>query len=136
LKERRNQSSRKGRRDRVSKEAIGFGEPDVEVMMKKNDGKGLIRALQYKKDWEVRWAAAMTLGEIREPEAVESLIQGLDDEHGWVRWGAVWALGEIGDSRAIGPLTEVLNDTNLDVQEEAHRVLDRLTISSPARRQR
>lgn len=120
----------------MSKEAIGFGEPDVEVMMKKNDGKGLIRALQYRKDWEVRWAAAMTLGEIREPEAVESLIQGLDDEHGWVRWGAVWALGEIGDSRAIGPLTEVLNDTNLDVQEEAHRVLDRLTISSPARRQR
>lgn len=120
----------------MNKEAMKFGEPDVEGMMQKNDGKGLIRALQYREDWEVRWAAAMTLGEIREPEAVEPLIRGLDDEHGWVRWGAVWALGEIGDSRAIAPLTEVLNDANLDVQEEAQRVLDRLTMSTPPRRRR
>ena len=120
----------------MNKEAVEFGEPDVEGMMQKNDGKGLIRALKYRKDWEVRWAAAMTLGELRDSTALEPLIQGLGDEHGWVRWGAVWALGEIGDSRAIEPLTQALNDANIDVQEEAQRVLDKLNMSTPTRRQR
>ena len=50
------------------------------------------------------------LGEIRDAQAVEPLIQTLRDPSAEVRWEAALALGEIGDERAIAPLLPGLRD--------------------------
>ena len=113
-------------------DTIEFDKPDIEELARNSDEKGLIEALHYGKDWEVRWTAAMTLGEMRDLGAVDALIQGLGDEHGWVRWGAAWALGEIGDSKAIKPLRKVLKDNNPGVKEEARRSINKLATDETA----
>ncbi|MBI1874572.1 MAG: HEAT repeat domain-containing protein [Acidobacteria bacterium] len=58
--------------------------------------------------WWIRSEAARALGLIQEPDAVEPLIQALDDDHEEVRAAAVEALGSIADARAIVPLLERL----------------------------
>jgi HEAT repeat protein len=98
---------------------------------------------------EIRWRAALALGEIGEP-AVEPLIMALEDhevdiqqhaawclgkiEEPWavvpllnilksgysfVRWRAAEALGKIKDERAIEPLIHALEDEDLDVRDAA-----------------
>jgi HEAT repeat protein len=59
---------------------------------------------------DVRYSAAISLGEIGDPRAVDSLIDALKDEDRNVRGGAANALGDIGDPKAVDPLIQVLND--------------------------
>ncbi len=59
--------------------------------------KALIEALKDE-NHEVRKQAAISLGEIKAPHAVEPLIATLKDENPEVRKAAAWALGEIGKS--------------------------------------
>jgi HEAT repeat protein len=80
-----------------------FGPPNVEKMKAKKDIKGLIKALGYQKDSNVRQAAAAALTWIGAP-AVEALIEALQDENGDVRRSATIVLGQIGDARAVKPL--------------------------------
>ena len=54
--------------------------------------------------------AARASGRLREPRAVEPLIQALRHSDSYVREWAAEALGEIGDARAIDPLVEALAD--------------------------
>jgi hypothetical protein len=71
---------------------FGFGTPNVEKMSEKRDVDGLIKALRYKKDWQVREKAAGALGRIGKP-AVEPLISALND-HDWgirEKAGAYWS---------------------------------------------
>ena len=75
---------------------FGFGTPNVETMRQKQDVKGLIKALGYKKESDVRIDAASALGEIREPRAVKPLIKALNDADSDVRSNAADALGRIG----------------------------------------
>ena len=46
-------------------------------------------------DWRVRMEAALVLGNIGDPRAVEPLIQALGDKSGSVRRVAAGALGKI-----------------------------------------
>jgi len=55
-------------------------------------------------DENSRWKAAESLGRMRDPGAVEPLIDTLWDDDSRVRLKAAWALGQIGDLRATGPL--------------------------------
>ena len=80
-----------------------FGPPNVEKMEAKKDIKGLINALGYQKDNDVRQAAAAALVRIG-ATAVEPLSASLKHEYGDVRRAAAKALGEIGDPRAVEPL--------------------------------
>ena len=89
-----------------------FGKPNIKDMEKKNDVKGLIEALEYEKDVQVRREAAYTLGKIKDISAVDSLIKALDDPDNYVRRQAVDALGNIGDTRAVEPLTKAMSDSN------------------------
>lgn len=99
-----------------------FGPPNVEKMKAKKDVSGLIKALSYTKDSDIRKAAADALGEIGDLRAVEPLIssQNLDS---FVREAAISALGEIGDPRAVEPLVAALKDLNPLVREAAARAL-------------
>lgn len=67
----------------------------------------LIEELQSP-DVLARYAAALDLGELGDPRAVEPLIAALSDAEGYVAGAAAMALGQIGDSRAVVPLVATL----------------------------
>jgi len=97
----------------------------------------LIRTLTTDEDHEVRWVAALALGEIGDKRAIPSLLASLKDEDRYVRYGSAKALEEIGWSAetdqekanyyiglqdwkaiermgkpAVGPLIETLKEKN------------------------
>jgi hypothetical protein len=100
---------------RVALENIGA--PSVEL---------LIPVLK-EQNFEVRQQAAMALGNINDPRAVEPLISILKDEHHFVRWMAVNSLGKIMDTRAVEPLIDSLDDEDSDIQRKAEEVLEKIT---------
>jgi hypothetical protein len=66
-------------------------------------------------------------------EAVEPLIQALEDRAEGVRWSAVKCLGAIGDPRAVGPLIRVLGDENMkSIAAEALTALTGQTLGADA----
>ena len=85
-----------------------FGPPNVEKLKAKGNVKGLIKALGYQKDEQLRQLAAEALGQTRDARAVKPLITALDDTDAKVRRAAAEALGQIGDVRAVRPLVATL----------------------------
>ena len=69
---------------------------NVGKMKSKGDVKGLIKALNYRKDAYIREAAAKALGEIGDARAIEPLIDALKDESEYVRSAAAEALDKLG----------------------------------------
>jgi HEAT repeat protein len=90
---------------------FGSGTPDVEKMEKERDIKGLIKALGYKKDSNVRGKAAYALGRIGDSRAVEPLIRALSNEDSYLSDGAAKALTKIGEL-AVEPLIKALNNSD------------------------
>jgi HEAT repeat protein len=88
-----------------------FGPPDVARLKAKRDVQGLIRALGYSADTDVRRAAATALGELGDRRAVEPLSLALrnpDWEHDWRDMGAAAdALARLG-APSVGPLISAL----------------------------
>lgn len=74
----------------------------------------------------VREEAAWTLSKIKDPRAVEPLVQVLKDKNKEIRLLATKALGEIGDARAEDALQEALKDEDEDVQKEAKEALEKI----------
>jgi len=56
---------------------------------------------------------------LKDPRAVEPLIETLKDKNLSVRFAAAAALGELGDPRAVELLIEALKDKDLRVRFEA-----------------
>ena len=80
----------------------------------------LIEALKHGDEY-VRWESAVSLGEIGDARAVESLIIAMmKDEDSSAREWSAWALGEIGDARATEPLiTAMIKDKDVYVRKSA-----------------
>jgi len=78
-----------------------FRPPNPESLKTKGDVKGLIKALHYKKDWEVRIRAAEALGMIGDPRAIKPLTDALKDKKPDVRECAAKALDKLGWSPNI-----------------------------------
>lgn len=99
-----------------------LGLPDVEKMKSKKNIKGLIKALEHKKDLDVRLKAADALGELMNASTVEPLINILKDvsSPSNLRRKAVYALGNIGDKRAVEPLITLLTDDLCKDQHDEH----------------
>jgi hypothetical protein len=76
-------------------------------------------------EWEVRWAAATSLGNLRAKNGVDGLIALLWDRSWEVRRAAAIALGKIGDEKAAEPLAEALR-SGLMIRFEAARALIQL----------
>lgn len=87
------------------------GPPNIEKLAADKDVKGLIKALHYKDPW-IAEKAAKALGPLKDPRAVEPLIEALSILP--VRFGAIGALGIIGDPRAVDPLMKIFleNESN------------------------
>ncbi len=85
-----------------------FGPPNVERLVDHQDTRGLIRALDYDRDAEVRRQAAEALGLMGDEQALAPLVFCLNDEDISVRIAAARALGQIGDARAVDALTALV----------------------------
>ena len=75
-----------------------------------------------------RWKAAESLGRMRDPGAVEPLIDTLWDDDSRVRLKAAWALGQIGDIRAIPPLRRLYRMENEGVQEIITEAIEEINL--------
>lgn len=67
--------------------------------------------------------AALALGRIKDPHAIDPLIAALQDKDSAVRGTAAQGLGEIQDGRAWKPLNAALNDPDSNVREMAAAAL-------------
>ncbi len=85
----------------------------------------LIRALRDD-NRDVRLAAAMALGELRDRRAFEPLIVILKDEDWAMRHGAARALGNLGDPGAVELLIATLKDKDENVRGAAAYALGEL----------
>lgn len=94
--------------------------PDVQTLKTNHDVYGLIRALQYKRDSDVRWAAATALGGLGGTIAIGPLVEALKDK--FVRWEAATALEKIGQP-AIEPLSKAVAAGDTYVRNVAQRAL-------------
>jgi HEAT repeat protein len=69
----------------------------------------------------VRWKAALELGRLKPPRALEPLIDALKDKERYVRHGALDALGNIADARAVRPIAEALTREPPDRVNDPYR---------------
>jgi HEAT repeat protein len=102
-----------------------FNSPNVVDLKSKGDVGGLIEALNYEKDHNVRLAAASALGKIGDDQAVEPLIDALDDRRE-VKEVAILSLGKIGDPVAGDSLVDMLEDKNWEVRSSAAKALGQI----------
>lgn len=79
-----------------------FGPPNVDKLKAKSDVKGLIKAVGYTKDAQVRQHAAEALGDIGDERAIEPLIR-LAEKYGAARS----ALAKFNSPRATGALANL-----------------------------
>jgi HEAT repeat protein len=91
----------------------------------------IIRAMREDQSASVRGAAAKLLGQRRDREVVEPLIQALADPDASVRQSAAGALGAIKDTRAVAPLKKLLKDRSRAVRSAAAWALRRLVGTLP-----
>jgi HEAT repeat protein len=75
-----------------------------------------------------RWKAAESLGRMRDPDAVDPLIDTLWDDDSRVRLKAAWALGQIGDNRAIPPLRRLYRMENEGVREIITEAIEEINL--------
>ena len=86
-----------------------MAKPNVKQLKRRKDVEGLISALQYGSDDDVRADAAFALSDIKaDKRALEPLIRALKDKYFLVTVGAIKALGELKDATAVEPLIQVL----------------------------
>jgi HEAT repeat protein len=97
--------------------------PDVEALKTDRNVKGLVRALNYRRDSETRAAAAIALGRMADATAIAPLIQALEDKY--VRWEAAAALERIGEP-AVDWLNTAANGNNVYVRKVAQIALERI----------
>lgn len=88
--------------------------PNPQRLKEAGDVDGLLRALMYKKDPEVRFAAVVALGELKESKAIAPLMTALRDSSPKVRASAAAALGELRADEAVDALAGRLADAGED----------------------
>jgi HEAT repeat protein len=103
-----------------------FGRPNVSKMKDKRDVEGLIKALEFKRDVEVRREAIHALGAICDARAVEPLIKVLMDPDDTMRLAALNAMGNIRGERALEALIAQLADPNVVVRSQVVGILEEL----------
>jgi HEAT repeat protein len=91
---------------RIGREAIG---PSLAVLQHPDPG--------------IRRSVIEVLGKLRACEAVEALIEQVNDRHVEVRQAAVSALGMIGDPLAVDALVRALEDPEANVRKDAAMML-------------
>lgn len=103
-----------------------FGKPNLEKIIAKKNIKGLLKALEYKKDIEIRRKAAEALGQLGDISAVGPLRAAAGDEEAAVRMAAIEALGKFEEKPSVVTLLEAaLHDKQDSVRRIAARIVAR-----------
>ena len=102
---------------------MGYIPSNVEKLEAKGDIRGLMKALRYPKDSEVRKKAAKALGRIRDTQAADALAIAFPDEDEGVRMAVVKALEQIGGMQSTIALVRVLTDENEKLSLEVVKAL-------------
>jgi len=84
-----------------------------------------LQSPQTTRVWTVRFISK-TLGNIRDPRAVDPLAARLDDPDAKVRLTIAETLGKLGDARAVEPLAAWLNDPDANVRLMVAKALEQL----------
>ncbi len=92
---------------------VNLGEPSL---------PGLIKALKDKEEL-VRKQAVIALGRIKSPEAIDPLIEMLQNKDWFTRLTAAAALEAIGDERGREAIKPLLKDTDMVVKMRVERIL-------------
>lgn len=101
--------------------------PEVTNKIKERDNLEEQLAKARAKEEQSRAQAALKLGELGDPQAVDALIVALKGEYTLVRRNVAEALGRIGDQRAVASLLEVAqNDSDESVRTAAQQALETL----------
>jgi len=87
-----------------------LGVPNIEKLYNKGDIKGLIKALDYQKDPEIRKAAVNALGRIGNKQTAASICAALKDKNHLVSTAAAEILGKMGDPRVLEPLLQMIGE--------------------------
>jgi HEAT repeat protein len=74
-------------------------------------------------NYTIRADAALALGNLREPRALEPLIEALNDSSSFVRADVARALFVLKDARSVDPLIRALNDEDPEVRAGAASAL-------------
>src|SRR6185295_21713 len=84
----------------------------------------LVRAVTEDTNYKVRVQAALVLGKLGDPRAVQPLIKALADQNKTVRGIAASALGQLGDAAAVDPLRGLLRrETDPFVRGQAEKAM-------------
>src|SRR4030042_778354 len=76
---------------------------------------------------DLRMSAIWTLGRVKDPRAVEALINALRHKDPLMREKAAEALGETKDMKAVEPLIAMLKDDEETFREIAAKALEKIT---------
>jgi HEAT repeat protein len=101
-----------------------FGPPNIDKLETNRDVNGLIKALTYRQDEDIRRKAAFALGALGDSLAIPALVSALDDPADWVRWSAAYTLSGMGDVRCVPTLITAL--ASKDHEKSAVEALARL----------
>lgn len=85
----------------------------------------LIKALQSGKSLTM-WDAVWSAGQLKVKEAVEPLLDVLNNDNPEIKRGAIWSLGVLRDPRAISHLLPYTNDENHLIASSAREALRKL----------
>ena len=88
----------------------------------------LCRAVIEDGNYKVRVQAALVLGKLGDPRAVQPLIKALGDSNKTVRGIAASALGQLGDAAAVEPLRDLLrHESDSFVRGQAEKAMAALS---------
>lgn len=76
--------------------------------------------------WQIRKAAALSLGKTGDPQAIPPLGRAALDSIGLVKKAAVYALGEIGGTEVVEPLTKALPKLESPAKRKAIEILSKM----------
>jgi len=91
-----------------------FGPPNIGKLEDRRDVAGLVKALGYHKNPDIRKAAVRALGAVAHPAAFDPLVALLKDESPAIRGLAIEALGRLGDARAVPILVHRIRKQGAD----------------------
>ncbi|PKL63705.1 MAG: PBS lyase [Methanomicrobiales archaeon HGW-Methanomicrobiales-3] len=99
--------------------------PECSEELEKQDVEGLIKALIYNTDPQVRQYAAYLLGKAKNPRAIQPLVESLADFDKSVREQATLALSAIGKA-AIEPLADAMKEPKWETRYRAAEALGKI----------
>jgi hypothetical protein len=86
----------------------------------------LSRTLTQSRSEKARISAAVSLGRLKDPRALDALVKALRDESNVVRSLAATALGHLGDERALPALRRATQDRDESVRQRATSAVARI----------